>query len=154
MTDKGDDYDYESLVERAKSKLPEEISKHERFVVPRADVLVEGKTTVLRNFGEIVGVLNRDPGDVYQYLLREMGTAGTLQGQRIVFKKRISGEQIDDKLREYVEEYVLCAECGRPDTRLEKEGRVLMLACDACGAKRPIKARKASKARDTEGRLK
>jgi len=38
---------------------------------------------------------------------------------------------------------VICSECGKPDTRLVKDDRVLMLRCDACGGHRPVKKRKA-----------
>ncbi|MDD1746568.1 MAG: translation initiation factor IF-2 subunit beta, partial [Methanomassiliicoccales archaeon] len=52
--------DYLSLLDRAKEKLPEKIEKHERFTVPEPDIFMEGKTTVIRNFGEIVDALRRD----------------------------------------------------------------------------------------------
>ena len=109
------------------------------------DVFVEGKTTVFRNFGEVVGVINRDKDEILAYLLRELGTAGTLDGVRVIFKGRVAREQIEKRIKEYVGDYVLCAECTRPDTRLVKEGRVMLLECDACGARRPVTFRKVSK---------
>jgi translation initiation factor 2 subunit 2 len=45
-------------------------------------------------------------------------------------------------IRNYVEDYVICSECGRPDTRLVKDGRIPVLRCDACGGHRPVKKRK------------
>src|SRR5438046_10252445 len=77
---------------------------------------------------------------VLTYLLRELGTAGALEGRRVVFKSKVTPQQIEDRVESYVEAYVLCQECGRPDTRLVKEGRIAMLECDACGARRPVKA--------------
>jgi translation initiation factor 2 subunit 2 len=72
------------------------------------------------------------------YLLREMGTAGNLDGRRAIFKSRLNPERLSDRLKAYVNTYVLCTECDRPDTRLVREGRVLILECDACGAHRPV----------------
>ncbi|MCK4718705.1 MAG: translation initiation factor IF-2 subunit beta [Thermoplasmata archaeon] len=148
------EYNYEELLDRAKAKLPEDIAKHERFTVPEADVLLEGKNSVFRNFGEIVAVLNRDINDVFQHLLKELGTSGTLQGKdqgaRVMFKGKIGGRQIDDKVAIYVNNFVLCSECQRPDTRLEREGRTHILACDACGAKRPVHVKKSTKSKDKE----
>ena len=132
--------DYGALLSRAKEQLPQEISKHERFQVPPADMMVEGKTTVLRNFEEICAAINRDTDDVLTYLLREIGTAGALEGRRLVFKGNVTALQADARIQSYVEAYVLCSECTRPDTRLVKEGRVALLECDACGARRPVKA--------------
>ena len=42
----------------------------------------------------------------------------------------------------YTETYVICSECGLPDTKMVKEDRTLMLECEACGARRPITVRK------------
>lgn len=131
--------DYEGLLERARESLPEKVTTRERFKVPEVDVLIEGKTTVLRNFDEIASAINREPSQILVYLLRELGTAGSIDGKRVVFKGRVPANQIENRLRGYIETFVLCSECRRPDTRLVKEGRVTLLECDACGAHRPVK---------------
>jgi len=41
--------------------------------------------------------------------------------------------------------YVICSECGLPDTKMTKDGRTLMLECEACGARRPIMVRKSAR---------
>ncbi len=131
---------YDQLLQRAKRALPRALSTGERFVIPEADVVVEGKTTILRNFEDIVAAINRDPQMVLTYLLRELGTAGVLDGRRVVFQGKVTAQQVADRVKAYVDTYVICTECGRPDTRLVKEGRVAILECDACGASRPVKA--------------
>ncbi len=123
--------DYLSLLDRAKTQLPETIEKHERFVVPEPDVFQEGKTTVFRNFGDVVDTLRREPEQILQYLLRELGTPGTMEGRRVVFKTRLTPQQIADKIQNYVDTFVLCSECGRPDTHINKEDRVLIFECEA-----------------------
>ncbi|MHA1988975.1 MAG: translation initiation factor IF-2 subunit beta, partial [Promethearchaeota archaeon] len=47
---------------------------------------------------------------------------------------------IQKKIESYVKEYVLCKECGKPDTKLIKEGRITFLKCEACGAKSSVKS--------------
>ena len=137
---------YEQLLARAKKALPDALSSGERFQVPAPDIVYEGKTTILRNFEDIVQAIRRNPDMVLTYLLRELGTAGTLEGRRVVFKSKVTNQQVEERIKSYVEAYVLCQECGRPDTRLVKEDRVAMLECDACGARRPVKAvKKAAK---------
>lgn len=137
--------DYGALLSRAKAKLPKEIQSHSRFVVPDADIFQEGKTSVFKNFGDIISVVNREPSHLLGYLLKEMGTAGTMDGKRVIFKSKVFPKQVDDRIKAYVETYVMCSECYRPDTKLVKDGRVLILKCDACGAHRPITAQKAKK---------
>jgi translation initiation factor 2 subunit 2 len=134
--------DYLSLLERAKEKLPEKIEKHERFTVPEPDIFMEGKITVIRNFGDIVDTLRRDEEHLVQYLLRELGTPGHVEGRRLILKAKLNPQQISDRIMSYTETFVLCSECGRPDTRINKEGRVLILECEACGAHRPVNVRK------------
>jgi hypothetical protein len=50
------------------------------------------------------------------------------------------GDIVNKKLDEYVNRYVICKECKRPDTKLVKEDRISFLKCEACGAKSSIKA--------------
>ncbi len=138
--------DYDSLLDRAREMLPDKVTSHERFQIPDVEILIEGKTTVLRNFEDIVNAINRETQQVLAYLLRELGTAGTIDGRRAVFKGRVTASQIEDRIDGYIETYVLCSECKRPDTRIEKEGRITILVCDACGAHRPVEVRKGSKA--------
>jgi len=140
-----EDYDYQSLLKRVREKLPESASTRERFQIPEPDMLYEGKQSILKNFGDIADIMNREPGQILTYLLREVGTAGNLDGRRVVFKGRVPLKQLQDRMNSYVETYVLCSECRRPDTKLEKEGRTLVLKCEACGAHRPIRARKGPK---------
>ncbi len=134
--------DYEALLDRAKKDLPQTLEAHDRFQVPEPDVMIEGKTTVIRNFGAIAESLRREPEHLYGYLLRELGTAGNLDGQRVVFKGKVATAQVVDRIKSYVDEYVLCSECDRPDTKIVKDGRVLILTCETCGAHRPVHVRK------------
>ena len=132
---------YEEYLTRGIKKLPSIKGDDARFIIPAPKVFTEGRTTVLDNFSEIVSILNRDPDHVLKYLLRELGTAGKTEGGRVIFQGRFSTEMIASLIDEYVEEFVICSECNRPDTHLTKSDRTLMLKCDACGAHRPIKKR-------------
>jgi translation initiation factor 2 subunit 2 len=134
----GHDYDYEALLKKAKANLPEHVATGERFQLPEPDLFIEGKSTVFRNFGDMAEALRRDPEAIFGYLLRELGTAGNLDGRRAIFKSRLGMEQVNARLKAYMNTFVLCSECGRPDTILVKEGRVLVLQCEACGAHRPV----------------
>lgn len=136
--------DYEALLDRAIANLPDMETTDARFVIPEPKIMVEGKTTILDNFNNIVSVINREPDHVMKYLTREMGTAGKIDGLRAVFQGKFSKEQIKTNIEAYVEEFVICSECGRPDTQLTKMDRVLVLKCAACGAHRPVKKRRAS----------
>lgn len=136
--------DYEALLKRARDDLPDNISDHERFKIPEPDVIYEGKLTILRNFLDICDTLARKTEHLLAYLLKELGTAGNLEGRRVIFKGRLAENRISDRINDYVKMYVICTECLRPDTHLEKDGRTMVLKCMACGAHRPVRAHKAT----------
>src|SRR5439155_24196797 len=118
---------------RATKALPAALSSGERFQVPSPDVVIEGKTTILRNFEDIVGAIRRDPDMVLTYLLRELGTSGAMEGRRVVLKSKVTAQQVEERSKSYVDADVLCQECGRPGTPLVKEGRIATPESDACG---------------------
>ncbi len=138
--------EYNKLLSRLRESLPDTISSHTRFTIPEPDVLYEGKTTVLRNFGDIIDAINREPLHVMAFLLKEVGTAGNQEGRRALFKGRVPVKQLEDRIKSYVDIFVLCSECQRPDTKLVKEGRTLILECEACGAHRPVRVHKSAPA--------
>ncbi|MCM2464786.1 translation initiation factor IF-2 subunit beta [Methanoculleus oceani] len=135
---------YEDLLKEAYTNITEPTEFEDRFTVPVARAFVEGKTTVLENFAEIAGILRRDQDHLMKHLLGELGTAGKIEGTRAVFSGKFEQEQINTIIKGYVDDYVICSECGKPDTRLVKTERVLTLRCDACGGHRPVRKRKAT----------
>jgi translation initiation factor 2 subunit 2 len=136
--------DYLAGLERAMKKMPATRDTKERFVIPQPRVFYEGKTTVLENFRAIADTLNREPDHLMKYLLQELGTAGKIEGQRGIFQGKFTEQAMSRQIESYFEEYVVCTECRLPDTHLTKSDRVLMLKCDACGAHRPVRKRKAA----------
>ena len=83
--------------------------------------------------------MDRDPNHVYQFLLNELGTSGTRESSRVMFKGRIPPKRIRGKIVNYVKSYILCNQCNAPDTHFVKEERTTLMKCQACGASRPIR---------------
>ncbi|HEV2317635.1 MAG TPA: translation initiation factor IF-2 subunit beta [Thermoplasmata archaeon] len=134
--------EYAALLKRAREKLPQVQVSTDRFQVPEPDVMIDGKNTVIRNFQDITTVLRREPDHVIGFLARELGCPGVLDLPRAYLKSKIPKESIAQRLKEYTEKYVICSECKRPDTHLNKEGRFTLLVCEACGAQRPVTMRR------------
>ena len=131
--------DYESLLSRAIEQLPPEVFEIKRFNVPKAYSVIQGNRTFIQNFKEVAEALNRDPQHVLKFLLRELGTAGNLEGGRAILQGKFTHFLINERIDEYVEKFVVCHECTRPDTRIIREDRIFILKCTACGAKAPLK---------------
>ncbi len=134
---------YETLLKKAYANVTEPSESVERFTVPEAKAYIEGKTTVLENFAEIADVVRREQDHLMKFLLGELGTAGKIDGNRAIFNGKFEPSLINNLIKNYVDDYVICSECGKPDTRLVKDDRVLLLRCDACGGHRPVRKRKA-----------
>jgi len=131
---------YEELLKRAMEKLPKGAEKRERFEVPKIVCEVSGNKIVLKNFGEILTILRREPSHLAKYLSKELATSVSVQGNILVFQGKVSREILQKKLDDYVKEFVYCKECGKPDTKLVKEGRIYFLVCEACGARHPARS--------------
>ncbi len=135
--------DYLSLLKKARANLPQNVGNKERWKLPTPEIIPEGRMTLLRNFKEMLTATRRDQAHLEKFLLSQIGTAGAVDGDRLVFTGKVSNAKIQAALDDYVETYVRCSECGAPDTHIEKDSRVAILRCEACGAHTPIKARKA-----------
>ncbi len=132
-------YDYEELLRRARLQIPEVASKRERLELPRIIHSVIGIRTTIHNFKEIAEALNRDPRHLLKFLTREMATAAAMQESRVMFKGKFSRETFQRLLQRYMDQYVTCPVCKRPDTKIAREKRLLFLVCEACGAKSSIR---------------
>lgn len=136
---------YNELLKRVHNVTTKERIKDDRFKVPKVDVFFEGNTTVFKNFDKIIDMLNRDANHFLKFLLGSVGTAGEISSGRVIFQGKIPIKIIQDRLDEYVNTYVVCSECHRPDTHLVKKDRTLLIRCDACGAFRSIRSMKKRK---------
>lgn len=134
---------YEALLEKAYEELPEVLKEHSRFEMPVVASIIQGKITVMQNLGEVSKAIDRDADMVAKHLIREMGTSGTQEGQHLSLKGQFRQNQVQEKFEDFVKEFVLCGECGRPDTKIIKEGRIHFLKCEACGSKHALSAPRA-----------
>jgi translation initiation factor 2 subunit 2 len=136
------DPDYRKLLKNVLEDTSAKRVVEDRFKLPKIEIFYEGNTTVIKNFDKISDAVNRDPQLILKFLLGGVGTAGEMEGGRVVFQGKILAKQIQDKLKDYIDTYVMCSECNRPDTHLVKQGRNLLIRCDACGAFRSVKSKK------------
>jgi translation initiation factor 2 subunit 2 len=130
--------DYEKLLKEAKKKLPKVSEKKERFDIPKIKGHIQGNRTVLSNFTQIAQYLGRNPEHVLKYILKELATPGEIKKTGTIIGSKVSASRINEKIISYAEKYVLCKECGKPDTKLEKEHNIIYVKCMACGARKTV----------------
>lgn len=80
--------------------------------------------------------LHRQPKHLLDFLLAELGTSGSVDGNnQLIIKGRFQQKQIENVLRRYIKEYVTCHTCRSPDTILQKDTRLFFLQCETCGSR-------------------
>ncbi len=132
-------YDYEELLKKARSQIPEVSLKKERLELPRLHHSTIGMRTIIYNFKEVADALDRDPQHLLKFLTGEMATAATMQHSRAIFQGKFSQETFGRLIQRYIESFVVCPVCKRPDTKIVKEKRLSFLVCEACGARSSVK---------------
>ena len=133
--------DYSKLIEDAYKSLPEKSEQTDRFEIPKVKGHIQGNKTIISNFTKIAQILRREISHLQKYLLRELATPGNLDGPRLILNRKISSNLINQKIEQYAKDFVICKECGKPDTTLKKEDRFTYIKCQACGAKHYIKSK-------------
>lgn len=131
--------DYDDQLERALEETPDVTdASGRRFDIPDPDVRQEGNATVYENFQSTLNHLNRDEDHVLKFLQDELGTSAQIdESGRARLTGEFRTERIQEAIDAYADEFVLCPECGLPDTRLERKQGALVLRCEACGAVSP-----------------
>lgn len=80
--------------------------------------------------------LHRQPKHLLDFLLAELGTSGSVDGNsQLIIKGRFQQKQIENVLRRYIKEYVTCHTCRSPETILQKDTRLFFLQCETCGSR-------------------
>ena len=137
------DYTYDQLLDMVfgimREKNPEMASgKKKTFVMKPPQVQRAGsKKTAFTNFAEICRLLKREPKHVLQFLMAELGTTGSIDGnQCLIVKGRFQQKHFENVLRGYIKEYVTCHTCRSSDTELTKDiSRLFFIQCKACGSR-------------------
>lgn len=132
--------EYEKLLKKARKELPESVLKSERFEIPRVKGHIQGNRTIISNFFQIADFLRRKPEHVLKFILKELATPGELSKSALIIGRKVAASLINNKIELYVNTFVLCPECKKPDTKLQKEKNVVLMKCLACGASKPIKS--------------
>jgi translation initiation factor 2 subunit 2 len=130
---------YEKMLDNGISQIPEEVSSKSRFEIPTAKGHIQGNMTVINNFYQLAIDLGRPKEHLMKFLLKELATRGDLTDKALLLKRKVNSPVVNEKIKKYAIEYVICPECGKPDTKIVKEGNVTFMRCMACGSKHMLK---------------
>jgi len=131
--------EYDKMLTRLYGSLPEKTISKERFEMPRLDSNIQGKKTTIRNFSQALKSVKRNEKHFYKYLTKETATAATIDEGKLVMNGKFYPDVLGKLFENYLKEFVLCHECGKPDTEIIERNHVKLLKCTACGALSPLK---------------
>jgi len=135
-------YSYEQMLDKAYKELPT-ISKEEvRFEMPQIKTAQAGNRVVVSNLPQIASAFRRPIEHLMKFMLRELATTGEPKGSEYFFVGRFRPDFLQEKIVKYAKEFVLCHQCGKPDTHMIKEANAAFLVCEACGAKDTVRVLK------------
>jgi len=134
--------DYNAMLQDVRKNLPEAVFIKERFEIPKVLGHMQGNRTIVSNFLQIAATLRRQADHLLKYVLKELATPGEIKKSgALILGTKVPASRINEKIRQYANEFVLCLECGKPDTQIIKEGELTYMKCTACGAKNFVKAK-------------
>ncbi len=74
---------------------------------------------------EFPNLLRRDPIDYLNYFRSQLAINASIENGRAIFMGGPDKQSFAALVQRYLKERVICAVCGNPDTRLEKNKQVL-----------------------------
>lgn len=131
--------DYKTLLKSAMEKIPKKEEAGKRFKVPQTIVEAQGSKTAIKNFSEIAAALRREPAHIAKFIAKELAAPGSVQNGSLVLQGKFSADLLRKKVEDYIKNFVYCRVCGEPDTKIEKEDRIVFIRCEACGARSAAK---------------
>lgn len=127
-----------------------------RYKMPSIQVKHEGKgngvKTVLKNLKDVSKSLNRESGDVLQYIAAELSVLSLERNNDMIVNGTFAPQTLQEILQRFISAHVLCGICKNPETVYERipgkskrdEG-ILCKRCQACGARSPVPLHKINK---------
>lgn len=112
-----------------------------RYKMPSVVGKIEGKgngiKTVVVNISDLALSLHRDAGEVNKFFGCEMGAQTTYNeaDDRAVVNGAHTDQELQQCVHKYIEKFVLCPNCGLPETEYKIKQGVIWHRCAACGAK-------------------
>ena len=93
--------EYEKMLLEGRKGLPNKISKKERFEVPRVKGHIQGNTTVINNFHQIIQDLGRTKEHILKFLLKELATPGDVTKSALILRRKVSASSVNEKIQKY-----------------------------------------------------
>lgn len=105
-----------------------------RYKRPVISKKLEKNFIKIVNIDEISSSLERCDNELCQWFKKRIGTNVRVEGGSLIINSKKGGVvELEDILEEFIEGYVICRECGNPETWYSPYKTRVLLICKACG---------------------
>ncbi len=125
---------YEAMLSRVYQNLPATSKENVRFEIPSPETMIQGTKTIIKNFSTIVKAIKREEKHVFKYITKETASAGAVADGRLYLNGRFNSMQVNRFFSNYLNQFVYCPICKKPDTHVAERSGIRQLKCEACGA--------------------
>jgi translation initiation factor 2 subunit 2 len=130
---------YENLLNSAYENVKDNGNSNlDRWEMPKLAVQNSGSKTIVSNFGSICSYIRRECEHVSKFLSKELATSSKFENGRLILKSKISIDKIESKLKRYLDKFVICESCKKPDTEIEEKDGNFLINCLACGSRNSL----------------
>jgi len=115
-----------------------------RYKMPSVYGKIEGRgngiKTVIPNITDVALALHRDPGEVNKFFGCELGAQTTYNADtdRAVVNGAHTDGVLQTAIKSYIDIFVLCPNCGLPETDYKIKSGCIYHKCMACGSKEMV----------------
>ena len=133
-----------TCVGRSQGLTPVEDPEY-RYKMPRIIGKVEGRgngiKTAIPNMAQLAQSLDRDPGEVTKFFGCELGaqTTWNAETERAIVNGAHTTQDLQQNVFKYIELFILCQQCGNPETEYKIKNEIISQKCAACGHKDVVK---------------
>lgn len=113
-------------------------SNGERFEIIKVQGHHSKNKTIITNFMQVVSHLRRNPEHLAKFLGKELASSTEINSDRLILSSKLSSKLINEKIGKYVNIFVLCPKCKKPDTEIVDENSRQYLKCLACGERKEV----------------
>lgn len=104
-----------------------------RFEILKVTGHHEGSKTIVTNFLPVASCIRREPEHLAKFLGKELASSTEISGERLILSRKLASKDINEKIEKYVNRFVVCPKCKKPDTELVHEQWNDFVKCLACG---------------------
>lgn len=103
-----------------------------RYKMAKLSISREKEFFVLENIVQIGRDLNRDHKAIIKFLQKKLATSIIFKDNKGKTTKKITYNDVQPLIYDFIEENVLCKTCRNPETILTTEKKKTIMSCKAC----------------------